>query len=389
MESQENKPIQLFVPTFDIEQCLSQLRECLEIGWTGLGFKTVQFENAWKEYTGLSNAHFLASNTVGLHLAIKIFKQELNWKDGDEIISTPLTFVSTNHAIRYENLNPVFADVDDTLCLDPKSIEKKISSRTRAVMFVGFGGSVGQLKEVSELCRKHNLKLILDAAHMAGTKYFGKHVGNESDVAIFSYQAVKNLPCGDAGMICFRDQKYDAIARKMSWLGISLDTFARSGGQGNARYKWLYDVEYVGLKAHGNSLMAGICLAQLKHLDNDNERRRLISDAYTQRLSQHPKIKLIKTVENCQSSRHLFQIRVPQNCRNELITHLNSRAIYPGVHYRSNTDYSIYEYGKGTCPNAELLASEIISLPLHLRLADEDVERVCSEIISFFDSLNS
>lgn len=383
METTTLKPIQLFVPTFDIEQCLIQLRECLEIGWTGLGFKTVEFENAWKEYTGLPHAHFLASNTLGLHLAVKVLKQECGWQDEDEIITTPLTFVSTNHAILYENLKPVFADVDETLCLDPKSIEQKITAKTRAVMFVGFGGTTGQLSAVADLCKSKGLKLILDAAHMAGTRVHGRHVGQEADVTIFSYQAVKNLPSGDSGMICFREQKHDAIVRKMSWLGISLDTFARTGGQGNARYKWLYDVEYVGLKAHGNSLMAGICLVQLKHLDKDNKKRRELADQYTKALSKNPKIKLVPGVPGCESSQHLMQIRVPAQIRNELISHLNCKSIYPGVHYRINTDYDMYRYAQGTCPKAEMASVEIISLPLHMRLETSDVERVCTEILSF------
>lgn len=383
METGKPKPIQLFVPTFDIESCLAQLRECLEIGWTGLGFKTVEFEKAWKDYTGLPHAHFIASNTVGLHLALKILKQEYDWKDNDEVITTPLTFVSTNHAILYENLKPVFADVDETLCLDPKSIEQKITAKTRAVMFVGFGGTVGQLSAVADLCLSKGLKLILDAAHMSGTRYQGVHVGNQADVTIFSYQAVKNLPSGDSGMICFRESKHDAIVRKMSWLGISLDTFARTGGQGNARYKWLYDVDYIGLKAHGNSLMAGICLVQLKHLDKDNEQRRSLASLYTKALSNHSKIKLVPGVPGCESSQHLIQIRVPAQLRNELISHLNSKAIYPGVHYRINTDYEMYRYAQGSCPAAELASIEIISLPLHLRLETSDIERVCDEVLKF------
>ena len=105
--------IQLFVPNFRVDECLDEIRECLEKGWTGLGFKTVEMENKWKEYTGLPHAHFLSSNTVGLHLALHMFKTEFGWADGDEVISTPLTFVSSNHAIVYTNLQPVFADVDE------------------------------------------------------------------------------------------------------------------------------------------------------------------------------------------------------------------------------------------------------------------------------------
>src|SRR5262245_50201992 len=128
--------IHLFVPTFRIEETLAEIRECLEKGWTGLGYKTLQFEDAWRRYTGLPHAHFLNSATAGLHLAVRLLKERRGWADGDEVISTPLTFVSTNHAILYAGLQVVFADVDEHLCLDPASVAERISPRTRAVMFV-------------------------------------------------------------------------------------------------------------------------------------------------------------------------------------------------------------------------------------------------------------
>ena len=151
--------IQVLKPKFEIEECLEAVRECLEKGWTGMGFKTIQFEEAWKEYTGHKHAYYLNSNTVGLHLAVKILKMQNGWADGDEIITTPITFISTNHAIMYENLHPTFADVDDYLCLDPVSVESRINDKTRAVIFVGYGGRVGQLDKIVEICKKYNLKL--------------------------------------------------------------------------------------------------------------------------------------------------------------------------------------------------------------------------------------
>jgi dTDP-4-amino-4,6-dideoxygalactose transaminase len=122
------KNINLFTPKFRKEEILEHISECLDKGWTGLGYKTLEIENQWKKYTGLPNAHFINSNTSGLHLAIKILKDANKWNEGDEIITTPLTFVSTNHVIIYENLKPIFADVDEFLCLDPRSIEKNIIS---------------------------------------------------------------------------------------------------------------------------------------------------------------------------------------------------------------------------------------------------------------------
>ena len=149
--------IQVLKPKFHIDECLEQVRECLEKGWTGSGFKTAELETKWKEYTGHTNACFLNSNTSGLHLAFNILKRHGGWQDGDEVITTPITFVSTNHAILYENLKPVFADVDEYLCLDPVDVEKKITDKTRAIAFVGYGGRVGQLEKIIEICKKHGI----------------------------------------------------------------------------------------------------------------------------------------------------------------------------------------------------------------------------------------
>lgn len=372
--------IQLFVPSFRVDECLEGIRECLEKGWTGLGYKTVEFEEKWKEYTGLPNAHFLNSATVGLHLAIKIFKMENGWEDGDEIISTPLTFVSTNHAIAYENLKVVFADVDDHLCLDPVDVEKKITSRTKAVLYVGIGGNTGRYKEIVELCKKHNLKLILDAAHMAGTRLDGKIPGQEADVVVYSFQAVKNLPTADSGMICFREKQYDEVCRKLTWLGINKDTFARSGDKG--AYKWKYDVEYLGFKYHGNSIMAAIGLVQLKYLDHDNSYRRQLARWYDEKFKSYKDIiKPIPVFEGCESSRHLYVIEVDN--RDGLLQYLNDNDIYPGVHYRDNTEYEMYSYGYGSCPKSHEFSNRIISLPMHMQLSRQDIDYISEVVIKF------
>lgn len=364
--------IQLFVPNFRIQECLDEIKECLEKGWTGLGFKTNQFEEAWKAYTGLPNAHFLSSNTVGLHLAFELLKTKHNWADGDEVITTPLTFVSSNHAILYSQLSPVFADVDDSLCLDPESIEARITDRTRAVIYVGVGGNVGQYERVLKLCRDRGLVLILDAAHMSGTRFHGKHVGHDADVTVFSFQAVKNLPTADSGMICFRDAEDDARARKMSWLGINKDTYARTASQG--AYKWMYDVEEVGFKYHGNSIMAAIGLVQLKYLDNDNSYRRQLANWYEELLGGQANVRLVPITKGCESSRHLFQIRVKN--RDELMLALNEHEVYPGVHYRDNTEYRMYAHGKGQCPKSHQASNEILSLPMHMGVTRKDVELI-------------
>lgn len=371
-----DKNIQLFVPTFRTRECLAEIEECLEKGWTGLGFKTVEFERAWTEYTGLPYAHFLNSETVGLDMAVDILKEQLKWHDGDEIISTPLTFVSTNHAILYNNMKVVFADVDEYLCLDPKSVEERITPKTRAVMYVGLGGNTGRLNEIVRICRKHGLKLILDAAHMAGTRLKGEIPGKEADVVLYSFQAVKNCPTGDSGMICFKNAEFDEIARKKAWLGINKDTYARTAGGG--AYKWKYDVEYVGRKNHGNSIMAAIALVSLKYLDRDNAFRRTVAGWYEAAFKGAQNVKIVPIAPDCESSRHLFQILVEN--RDELLFALNECGIFPGVHYRDNIEYRMYSYAEGTCPNARYASDHVLSLPMHMRLTHDDVMYVADMV---------
>jgi dTDP-4-amino-4,6-dideoxygalactose transaminase len=366
--------IQLFVPTFDIDECIAEIRECLEKGWTGLGFKTIEIENAWREYTGLPHAHFVNSNTSGLHLGLDIFKAAGGWEDGDEVITTPLTFVASNHVILYERLKPVFADVDKYLCIDPDDLERKITPRTRAVMFVGLGGNTGQLSAVQALCRQRGLRLILDAAHMSGTRLAG--VTPRADCVVYSFQSVKNLGTADSGMVCFADAADDAICRKKSWMGISKDTFTRTIGEGS--YQWRYDVEHVGYKYSGNSIMAALALVQLRRLERDNAYRRQICAWYDEGFAGNAAIGRVPMAPGCEPSRHLYQIHVDH--RDELMLALNASDIFPGVHYRDNRAYSMYAREIDDCPNATRMSERIISLPLHMRMTEEDVAKVVAAV---------
>lgn len=374
--------IQLFKAKYETDECLNEIRVCLEAGWTGLGFKTVEFENNWKKYTGFPFAYYTNSSTTGLYMAVEILKEDCGWADGDEVITTPVTFVSTNHAILKSRLKPVFADIDDTMCLNPDSVKARITDKTRAVMYVGLGGNMGNYIEIVKICEDNNLKLIVDAAHMAGTRYWGKIPGREAEVVIYSFQAVKNLPTADSGMICFRRGELDEIVRKKCWLGINKDTYARSVDSGN--YKWKYDVEYVGDKGHGNSVMAAIGIVQLRYLDRDNAYRRQLAGWYRSRLEPCGKqVRMVRIEEGCESSCHLFQICVEK--RDELMMALNAAEIYPGVHYASNINYRMYEYARGSCPYADYVSSHTISLPLNLFMTYEDVQRICGVIIDFLN----
>jgi len=369
-------PIHLFRPQYRTEEVLAEIRECLERGWTGLGYKTLEIEQAWCRYTGLHHAHFVASATAGLQLALRVLGERDGWKLGDEVITTALTFVSTNHVILHEGLVPVFADVDEYLCLDPASVEERITPRTRAVMFVGMGGNSGRLSEVAGLCRSRGLRLILDAAHMAGTRVDGRHVGGEADAAVFSFHAVKNVPTADSGMVCFTDGDLDAQVRQWSWLGIDKDTYTRTHSQ--AAYRWMYDVPHVGFKAHGNSVMAAMALVALKYMGEDNVVRRKIAEWYEELLVDIRGVATVAVPAGCESSRHLFQVLVDD--RDRVMVELNKREIYPGVHYRLNTDYPMYRGRPGPTPRAAGAAARVISLPMHLGLDRRDVERVAGTL---------
>ena len=367
----------MFRPVYHVDECLENIRDCLEKGWTGKGYKTIEFEEAWKKYTGLPNAHFLTTGTAALNLAVETLKEECGWIDGDEIISTPLTFVATNNCILFSGLKPVFADIDETLCLDPKSVEERITNKTRAVIFVGLGGNIGNYYEVLDVCKRKGLKLILDAAHMAGTRVNGVFPGKEADAVIFSFHVTKNLSTAESGMLCFKDVKLDQIVRNKSFNGISKNdasTDKRLGG---------YNVRYLADAYNGNSIMASIALAQLKYLDEENGIRRSICEKYDSIFSKNDKIKLVQNGKGCKSARWLYQIIVDN--RDALMAHLIDNGIDCGIHYPINTLYSMYSEQYGTCPRAEWYSEHILTLPLHTLLSDNEINFVIQTINDFFN----
>ena len=367
-------PRPLFRPHFRTDEVLAEIRECLEAGWTGAGFKTLEFERRWCEYTALPHAHFLNSATAGLHVALAMLKEQGGWQDGDEVITTPLTFVSTNHAILYCGLRPVFADVDEYLTLDPPDVERRITPRTRAVMFVGMGGNTGRLDAVQALCRERGLRLVLDASHMSGTRWQGRHAGSDVDASVFSFQAVKNLPSSDAGVLCMRDAGLDARARRFAWMGIDRDTFSRLGGKGG--YSWAYDVESVGYKYQGNSIAAAIALVGLRYLDEDNAHRRELAAAYDAVLGDA--VERVPQAPGCLGSRHLYQVQV--DGRDRVIEALAAAGVQCGVHYRDNTLFPMY--AGQLCPQARRASERVLSLPMHLRMTVDEAREIGAQLLA-------
>lgn len=370
--------IKLFSPVFYVDECMEGIKECLESGWTGLGRKTSEFEKKWGEYTGYEKSIFLNSATAGLELAFQSLKELYGWRGGDEIISSPITFVSTNDAIVSAGFKPIFADVNDTLCLDTQSVKDRITSKTKAVIFVGIGGNTGDIIEIAKICKENNLKLILDAAHMSGTKIKGENLEKLVDISIYSFQSTKVLPTADAGMVCCHDEDLEKKIRTKAWVG--MDKTRTPWSEKNTQ-RWYYDIVDFGGSYYGNDIMAAIALAQFKHLESDIELRHEIAANYKEKLMNCNKVKFIRVPENCYSAQWLFQIIVPK--RDELMKFLESKEIFAGLHYLNNTQYKQYSYAKNTCPNADYYSKHIVSLPFHLRLTEKDIEIVAENIIRF------
>ena len=377
------KQIPLFKPKFNTERSIELIRECLDIGWTGIGFRTEQFEAQWSRHVGAAYSHFLNSSTAGLHLAVQILASVDQWPSDSEIITTPLTFISTNHAILYNGYLPIFADCDPSGNLSVESVLASITPKTRCVVFVGLGGNFGHLPEIAAVCNERGIRLIVDAAHMAGSTFEGKTPNSFGDITVYSFQAVKNLPTGDSGMICCADPVMDSLARKLSWLGIDKDTFQRSK---DGAYKWDYDVPILGYKYHGNSLMASIALAQLDVLEADNQHRRKVFSWYHELLDQSH-LRIITHRNEASSSRHLVQVCVDN--REALMLWLSEHGVGTGVHYKDNTLYPMYR----DCPSRALyvrkLWPQMLSLPCHLGLDRQDVQYICETINAFWSSESS
>ena len=165
----------------------------------------------------------------------------------------------------------------------------------------------------------------------------------------------------------------------VSWMGINKDTYARTSNQGT--YKWNYGVDYVGFKYNGNAIMAGIALAQLPYLDEENARRREICKLYDKAFENNPNIRIIRAPYPEECCFHIYEIVVPD--REALLNELAKNDIYAGVHYRDNTEFSMYTYAQGTCPVAHEVTQHIITMPLHMYLSDEDVLRIADIVNNF------
>jgi perosamine synthetase len=368
--------IPLFKPCLGEEE-LEALRPIFQSGWIGLGPKTAAFEERFGALVGTRHCIGLNSCTAALDLAMRL----LGINHGDEVIVPTITFVSTAHAVAYNLAQPIFADVSwDTLSINPADVERRITRRTRAIIAVHYGGRPAELDLLRQVAG--SIPIIEDCAHAAGAFYKGRHVGSIGTLGCFSFHAVKHIAMGDGGALTVDDDEMAERCRRLRWLGIDKNTWERSTIDEN--YWWEYLVPEIGLKCHMNDIQAAIGLVQLAKLHAMNDRRRQIVAQYSDGLKDVAGLELpVPDDADHRSSWHIFHIKCDR--RNQLTSHLQSRGITTGVHYKPIHLYPCYG-NRPVLPVAEKAFERILSLPLHPGLSESDVATVCSAIREFYGS---
>jgi perosamine synthetase len=371
---QELPLIPIFRPFYD-EAEVNAVAEVLRSGWIGLGPKTAEFEQRFAAYIGVPHAVAVNSATAALHLALMVLNVA-----GGEVITTSMTFVSSNHAILYNGGIPVFADIEpDTLNLDVESIERNLTDQTRAILVVHYGGHPCDMDPILELARAHNIPVVEDAAHGCGGYYRNRHLGSLGTIGTFSFHAVKNLATGDGGMITLADPENDRRLRRLRWVGIDKDTWNRS--EVDRKYSWYYTVQELGFKYHMNDIAAALGLVQLEKLERANARRREIVAYYNDRFNDLDWLELPVEKSYAKSALHNYVAKLDR--RDDLIAHLRERRISAGVHYFPNHLYEMYREFKADVPVTETVWRRLVTLPLYPGMTYDDVERVVAGVRSF------
>lgn len=347
------------------QKSIDNVNEVLKSGWIGLGPKSAEFETKFAEYVGSKYCIGLNSATSALHLALKV----IGVGPGDEVISTPITFVSTNHAILYCGATPVFADVLVNGNLDPDSVESKITKNTKAIMVVHYSGCPANLDRFYEISRQYNIPVIEDCAHACGAEYRGRKIGGTGLIHCFSFHAVKNLPMGDGGAITTNNPIYAQKLKELRWLGINKTTYDRTSVPHATApsYLWDYNVDEIGYKYHINDIAAAIGLGELEYIDESNEHRGKIAKIYQEQLNILD-ITVPVPEQHIKSSYHFQPILI--NNRDEVVAKLKEKGISPGVHYKRNDMFPMYP--KTELPGAESFWKRELTLPIHLEITTED-----------------
>lgn len=342
------------------DEMLPAIEKTLYSGYIAVGEDVKRFENEFGNYIENNNVVMLNSGTAALHLSLLL----LNIKEGDEVISTPMTSEPTNTAILNSNGKVVWADVDvENGLISPQSIEEKINSKTKAIMVVHYAGMVCDMDSINLISKKYNIPVIEDCAHALGAKYNNKKVGQNSAFNCFSFQAIKHLTTIDGGCVAFNTDHYMQEARELRWFGLQKNV---------SRLET--DIKRVGYKYGMNNVNAIIGIVQLKHMNEIINKYIDNGKFFDKNLKDVDGIHLVKYNNNTEPSYWLYTMKVDN--RNDFIKMMQENGIEASPLHHRNDTHSVFNNSKCNLPNMDLWYEKYVHIPCGWWVSIEDRERI-------------
>ncbi|WP_140221378.1 UDP-4-amino-4-deoxy-L-arabinose aminotransferase [Pseudomonas oryzihabitans] len=364
-------------PSIGAEE-VAAVSQVLTSGWITTGPQANLLEERFAASVGAAHAVALCSATAAMHVTLLA----LDIGPGDEVITPSLTWVSTANMITLVGATPVFVDVDrDTLMVSAEQVAAAITPRTKAIIPVHYAGASCDLAPLRALAQQHGIALIEDAAHAAGTRYQGEPIGMRG-TAIFSFHAIKNLTCAEGGMLVTDDATLAERVRRLKFHGLAVDAFDRH----SLGRKPQAQVQEPGFKYNLSDIHAALALVQLDRLGDINSSRRLLAEAYTQRLAALPVAPLTLPDYAQTHAWHLYILRIcPERCgldREAFMAGLKARGIGTGIHFTATHLHPWYRerWPELALPNSEWNSARLCSIPLFPDMTLADVDRVVGAI---------
>lgn len=345
------------------------------------GPEITKLEQRLCDLTGAGHAAVVSNGTAALHVAC----QAAGIQEGDEVITTPITFAASANCALYCGARVVFADINPhTYNIDPASVAEKITDATKAVVAVDFTGQAAELDALLALCRERGILLIEDAAHSIGTRYNGRPVGSIADLTTFSFHPVKTVTGGEGGAVLTNDSDLYTKVRLFRAHGITRDeSLLEHKSQGG----WYYEQLALGMNYRMTDIQAALIRSQLDKLELFSGRRSEIVARYNEAFQEIPEVAVQQEIEQSETTRHLYILRLrPERLtidRKQFFDAMAAENICCNVHYIPVYWHPYYEhlgYEKGLCPEAEKLYGEIMSLPLYYSMTDQDVSDVIEAV---------
>lgn len=367
------------IPLFDLnfdEQEEQAVTETLRSKWISTGPRTIEFEKKFAVMLEAKHAVAIANCTAALHLAMLLTGVEA----GDEVICPSLTFVATANAIRYVQATPVFADVksNENLTIDPDDIERKITSRTKAIIVMHYGGFACDMNKITAIAKQYNLKIIEDACHGPLSEYQGKKLGTIGDIGCFSFFSNKNISTGEGGMLVTSNEEIIEKAKLLRSHGMTSMSYERAKGHSTE-----YDVIAVGYNYRMDDIRSAIGMVQLGKIENDLKRRAELRKTYLSQLSEEEKIILPFMEYRAFSSNYIFPVVLKEadfKKRNSLRQKLAAAGIQTSVHYPAVHRFSVYREFHASLPKTEYAADNLITLPMYSKLTESEVEYISTSL---------